>query len=245
MKNRSLFSLAAIAFTAILIATPAKAQIVWGSVSNITGDSNVATNGTYFDAALLDTNTALGASGTVGVSDFVAINGVEFNTIGGQNTGNDAAGDISIVSGRNPFTGANSPSGDAAYNTLVNHAEYTQNGTQTLTLHNLTIGDTYQVQVWSAAIGQGAFITDLAGTNSPSLNAKTGQFVVGTFTATATSFVVTSVNDSTSVNGVDMLNAISVFNEGVASVPEPSSYVLLLSGVLALAFFQFRRSANL
>lgn len=247
MKKQTYFSVALIALTAILVSTtPTHAQILWGSATNISTDTDVLTNGTYFDAALLDTNVALGAgvAGSAGVSNFLTVNGVSFNTIGGQNVGSDPTGDIAMNSGRNPFTGSNSPSGSAAYNTLVTHTQYTQNAAQTVTLHNLTIGDTYQVEVWSSAKGSPAFITDLSGTNSVSLKASTGQYAVGTFTATASSFVITATNDPTSVNGVDMLNAISVFDQGVVAVPEPSTYALLFAGLLTLGFVQSRRQKN-
>jgi len=243
MKKQTYFSVGMIALTAILISTiPTKAQILWGSATNISTDTDVLTNGTYFDAALLDTNFALGAGAvsSPGVSNFLTVNGVSFNTIGGQNVGSDPSGDISINSGRNPFTGANSPSGSASYNTLVTHAEYSQNSTQTISLAHLTIGDTYQVEVWSSAKGQPAFVTDLNGANTVSLSSTTGQYAVGTFTAAASTFSFTSVNDATSVNGVDMLNAISL-RDITAAVPEPSTYALLFAGLLTLGFVQSRR----
>lgn len=237
MKTQNFLSLAAIALTAMLISTPAKGQIVWGSAATIASDSDVATNGTYFDAALLQDGANSGAPLTV--------NGVVFNIIPHGNVASDPSGDISLNSSRNPFSGGDSPSGTSAYNTLVSEPEYGQNNSQTLTLNNLTIGDTYQVEVWSAAIGSSAFVTDLSGTNSPSLNAKTGQFVIGTFTATASTFSFTASNDATSVNGVNMLNAISVFNEGEQeTVPEPSTYALLLGSVAALVFIRSRQPAR-
>jgi hypothetical protein len=247
MKKQTYFSVATIALTAILVSTtPTHAQILWGSAKNVITDTDVLTNGTYFDADVLDTNVAfgVGATGSAGLSDFLTINGVAFNTIGGQNVGADPSGDISINSGRNPFTGANSPSGSAAYNTLIGHEEYAQNGPQTITLNHLTIGDTYQIQVWSAALGDPAFVTDLSGLNTVSLTASTGQYAVGTFLATTATLAFTATNDATSINGVDMLNAVSVFNEGVLSAPEPSTYALLLAGLLTLGIIQSRRQKS-
>lgn len=237
MKNLSFLSLALVATSAILITTPAKAQILWGAVQNVSTDTDVATNGTYFDAALLQD----GADG----GNPLTVNGVVFNIISHGNIGHDASGDITLTSSRNPFVGGNAPGASSAYDILLNAAEYGQNQTQTIQLKNLTIGDTYQVEIWSAAIGKGAFVTDLSGTNSVALSANTGQFVIGTFTADATSFSFTSINDASSVNKVDMLNAVSIFDEGVLSVPEPSSYALLLSGAVALFFVGFRRKALL
>ena len=250
MKNRSFFSIAAVAFTAILIATPANAQILWGTVSNVSTDTDVATNGTYFDAALFQDGANSGNP--------VTVNGVVFNIIAHGNALDSdhfapgsvnppagyTGGYITLSSSRNPFVGGTAPGASSAYDTLLSAAEYGQNQTQTIKLSNLTVGDTYQVEIWSSAIGKGGYITDLSGTNSVALNANTGQFVIGTFTADATTFSFTSNFDASSANKVNMLNAISVFDEGVISVPEPSSYALLLSGVLALFFLRFRRNAN-
>jgi hypothetical protein len=102
----------------------------------------------------------------------------------------------------------------------------------------LTIGNTYQVEVWSADITQGAFITDLSGSNSVSLNPNIGQYAVGTFTATATTLQFNAQGDGTST--ISMLNAISV-RDITAAVPEPSTYALLFAGLLALGFVQSRR----
>jgi hypothetical protein len=244
MKKQTYLSMAMMALTAILIsATPAHAQILWGSAINVVGDSDVLANGTYFDAALFANNFTLGAGGSnsPGVNNFLTVNGVSFNTVGGQNVGSDLSGDVTLNSSRNPFTGANSLSGGTSYNTLIVNGEYSQNLAQTVTLSNLTVGDTYQVEVWSAAIGQPAFVTDLSGTNTVSLSATKGQYAVGTFVAGATgTLTFNASNDSTSVNGVDMLNAISI-RDITSAVPEPSTYALLFAGLLVFGVISSRR----
>lgn len=178
-------------------------SITWGTPQNISSDSDVLTNGTYFDAAL----TPQGANG----GSPLTVNGVAFNIIANGNVNClDPSGDIELSSRRNPYSGGNSPSGSAAYNTLVAHTEYGQNDSQTVTLNNLTVGDTYQVQVWSASIGVGSYVTDVVSGNTAVLNDTTGQFVTGTFTAAATSLTFTTPNDPSSTSGVEMLNAVSV-----------------------------------
>ena len=186
-------------------ATPG--QITWGAATNIAGDSNVATNGTYVDAAVTN-NTVNGGTP-------VTVNGTAFNIIASGNlNASDPSGIITLTSSRNLFTGGNSPSGGANYNLMVSKSEYGQNGSQTVTLHSLTIGEKYQLQVWSAAIGQGAYLTDLSGANNVTLNANTGQFVTGTFTASAATLSFTATNNAASVNGVHLLNAVALRDLG-------------------------------
>ena len=178
-------------------------QIQWGAATNVATDTDVATNGTYVDAAL----TQDGANGGLALT----VNGVVFSIIahGNVNVG-DPSGDITLSSSRNPLTGGNSPSGSANYNKLVSSTEYGQNNSQTVTLKNLTIGQNYQVQVWSAAIGKGNYLTNVTSGNVVTLSANTGQYSIGSFTAAATSLSFTAPNNAGSVNGVNMLNAVSL-----------------------------------
>ena len=186
--------------------TATQGQIVWGAPTNIATDSDVRTNGTYFDAAL----APQGANGGSALTIDAAL-GVTFNIIAVGNVNvSDPSGDITLSSDRNPYTGGDSPSGSANYNVLVGNTEYAQDASQTVTLNHLTIGHTYQIQVWSAAIGMGDFLTNLNGSNGITLNANTGQYAVGTVTATASTVSFTATNNADSENGVSMLNAISV-----------------------------------
>lgn len=222
VKKLNFLRLATIALTAMLIATPAKAQqMVWGTATNTSAAGDVATNGTYFDAALLQDPTPVPSmAGTTGNGGKpLTVNGVVFNIIAHGNVATDSCGDITLTSNRNPLT-AGAVNSD--YDTLLTDNEYAQNTTQTIKLSNLTIGNTYQVQVWSVAVGGGAFVTDLNGSNTVALNANPGQFAIGTFTATATTFSFTAVNDAASVNKVNILNAISVFDEGAKPAAPPA-----------------------
>ena len=186
--------------------TATQGQIVWGAPTNITTDSDVLTNGSYFDAAL----TPPGANGNTPLTINSAL-GVTFNIIASGNVNvSDPSGDITLSSSRNPYTGGNSPSGSANYNILVGHTEYAQNTSQTVSLNHLTVGHTYQIQVWSAAIGKGNYLTNLNASNGITLSANTGQYAVGTVTAAASSVSFTATNNTSSLNGVSMLNAISV-----------------------------------
>jgi len=114
------------------------APIKWGAAQNMVGDSDIANTGVYFDAV-----TCFGSALTV--------NGVAFNSLGsGGNPRFD--GKISVTFGdavadySAPFsTGAPS---SANYSNLVNTGAYGELS-NTVTLSNLTVGDTYQIQSWS------------------------------------------------------------------------------------------------
>ncbi len=186
--------------------TGGSSQIQWGAPTNIIKNSDVLTNGAYFDAAL----TPSGANGGSPLTINAAL-GVTFNIIATGNVNvTDPSGDIALSSSRNPYTGGNSPSGNADYNVLVGHTEYAQNVSQTVTLNHLTVGHTYQVQIWSASIGMGNYLTDLHASNGITLNANTGQYAVGTVTAATSAVSFTATNNTSSLNGVSMINAISV-----------------------------------
>ena len=195
--------------TPISPSTPSSTAIQWGTATNITTDTDVATNGTYVDAALLDTEANLGASS---LNNFLTVNGVSFNIVAnGTSDATDPSGDIELTSSRTVTSaGGDSPSGSAAYNTLVTHLEYASGTTtQTVTLNNLTVGHTYQVQIWSAYISGGTRPLDLSGTDgtdSITLEPGTGQFSIGTFTASATSLTFTATPTGTD----GMLNAVSL-----------------------------------
>ncbi len=78
-----------------------------------------------------------------------------------------------------------------------------------MTLNHLTVGHTYQVQIWSAYIEGGTRPLDLSGTSgtdSVTLEPGTGQFSIGTFTASATTLSFTATPTGTD----GMLNAVSL-----------------------------------
>jgi len=237
VKPQTYFSGALITLAAILVsAIPTQAQILWDSPQNVSNDSNVLTTGTYFDAALL----LAGANG----GNPLTVNGVAFNIIANGTTDvTDSSGDIELTSQRNPAAGVGSPdlTATAAYNTLLTSPVYSIGPVQTLTLNNLTVGDTYQVEVWSATGRTGSFLTDFSGSSPVTLNSNTEQYAVGTFIATGSTFSFTASAGVGSQADASIFNAVSVFEEGTQSVPEPSTYMLLVAGFLTLGVIQSRR----
>ncbi len=243
MKTHTYFSGALITLAAILVSTiPTQAQILWGSPQDVSNDSNVLTTGTYVDAALLQA----GANG----GNPLTVNGVAFNIIAnGTSDVTDSSGDIELTSPRNAAAGVDSPdpTASAAYNSLLTSPEYSIGSVQTLTLNNLTVGDTYQVEVWSATGRAGTFITDFSGVTPVALNSNTEQYAVGTFIATDSTFSFTATAGAGSQASASIFNAVSVFNEGegvTQSVPEPSIYMLLAAGFLTLGVIQYHRQKN-
>jgi hypothetical protein len=150
-----------------LAATASATPIAWGTPVNISGASDVSHSGTFVDGIEgWSGNTTL----TIGDATFhqPSVNAGTYST---------PSGDIALTFGSSFQYGSfNSASSD--YNALVN--ENGNNG-GTATLSGLTAGLTYQVEVWAATVGYSATTTL---DNSTTLDAGTGQFVLGTFTAT-------------------------------------------------------------
>jgi len=116
----------------------------------------------------------------------------------------------------------------------------------TLTLNSLTVGYTYQLEIWTnrsnTANAQG--FTATAG-NSVVLDSNTtdaiggvGQFVLGSFTADATSQAITFTP-----NGAGLVD-FSAFQLRTTAVPEPSAIALLIAGGVGLLLARRRSMRN-
>ena len=173
-----------------LSATPSRA-IAWGGATRITGDTNLLTNGTYFDALIPDTGAAA-----------LTVNGMAFNVASSQ--GGNAYGDGVITFNGNGlgdygYAGSFPVGGDASTNfaLLMDDGgvyQYGGNGSGTVTISGLTVGASYQVQVFNYAPGIGDLgLTTLSGSPPVTLAVRVfdggtntySQFATGTFTAEA------------------------------------------------------------
>ena len=139
----------------------ATSSIAWVGPTGITGDANLSTNGTYVDAIIPNTGaTNLTVDGVA----FHAAANLRFNAYGdgvitfsGTNLNNYASpGDFPVGGGAS-----------SAFATLMDEGgvfQYGGGGSGTVTISGLTVGDTYQVQVFNYAPGTGdAGLTTMSG----------------------------------------------------------------------------------
>jgi hypothetical protein len=193
------------------------ATIVWSGATTIVGDSDISTTGTLLYAARYYAST--------GVS--LTINGVTFtdpgsNVTWGGPTQNTGAAPLGLTGDYKEFLQRDS------------YASSSNSSTGTLTLNDLTPMQQYMVQIWSNDSRSGALnqlVTFTAG-NAVSLDRNTtgtsgyGQWVIGTFTADATTQSITvsnSLNQGLALNGLQ-----------VRTIPEPSATLLGGLGMLML-----------
>jgi hypothetical protein len=221
------------------------ATIIWDTATTISGDSDVSTTGTLERAYNFDRpadnlspvvngvtfsafNVANGAAGPVTVG----------STTVSSTTGFFASGTLGSVS--SPFSALS-----AGYQNLLKTAAFEQTAASswTLTLNGLTNGSEYLFQGWvnasSVASGLSTASTTVTSGNAVTLDANVGnveggvgQFVTGTFTADATSQVIT-FSGSTG-------NPVNAFQ--LRAIPEPSSIALfVMAGGVGLLFASRRR----
>ena len=163
--------------------TLATSSIIWNNPAAIAGDADVTTTGAVVYAYCWS-----------GIS--TTVNGVSFT--GTTSTGG-AGTDVTLSSGLgNNFTSFGSSPGSTAYQNMLAGGDYNNGGTDTVTLNHLTVGDVYVAQFW---VGDWRNINSVrsetikgsASDNiTPTLNYQvgssgSGSFVIGRFTAAATS----------------------------------------------------------
>jgi hypothetical protein len=226
IMKKSLLSVTAVIGLACLGSSHA-ATVVWGAAQNITGDSDVANNGT-FDRAYIFGNIPW------------TVNGVDFTAF----TGN-ASGDTMSFPNQDAGFGDGVPESSygalsTAYRNLLWYGAWVYpSDTATITLNNLTIGYTYQVQIFANDSRTAGFGRSMALTGSSTvLDYNTaeavggvGQFAIGTFTANSTSQVL-GFSSSTQT---PQLNGLSL-----RVVPEPSG-VAMTMGAAGLFLLRRRR----
>ncbi|MEI6078203.1 MAG: hypothetical protein WCS94_21665, partial [Verrucomicrobiota bacterium] len=193
--------LAAVVITGLLLlgASARAAPITWGSVTTVAGNSDVSTTGNLVYAERAGSATTL------------SITGVSFTAPGTYVTGWGAS-----------QTGIGSPSGITGdYAALLDGDCYQDS---TLTLNGLTAGHDYLVQFWcnDARGGAANQLVTLTAGNAVVLNRNTGsgygQWVTGTFTANATTQIVTVAstagNQGIALNGVQVRDVTGIILNG-------------------------------
>ncbi|MCX6878319.1 MAG: Ig-like domain-containing protein, partial [Verrucomicrobia bacterium] len=157
--------------------------VAWGPATTVTSDTDVATNGVLQYAEHWG-----GSDGT--------INGVAFTAAGVNVTKSDGAGATQTVSW-------SQGSLSATYYNLLRGNWYGA-GNASVFLNNLTSGHLYQVQMWSVDKRYETSQTETyAGSPAVSPSIGTGQYAIGTFTASDTTQVI-------GVSGQGVINAVVV-----------------------------------
>jgi hypothetical protein len=225
--------LPAIATAVFGFALQSQAQnITWGAAQNMVGDAdvNVPANGILYDAVSF--TSLYNTSGNGPAPTSLTVNGVTFNSFSSvtgtesgtlhddgliQITNGDGEGDYS-----SPNFSTRSPS-SLNYSELVSSGAFGESS-GTVTLEALTVGDTYQVESWSFYSGDSATATTTySGATPVSLLNQTGQYAIGTFTATSPAETYTFSKSG----GHNFMNAVDVFQ----TVPEPATFGMLAGGL--------------
>ena len=158
-------------------------QITWSQATNVSGDSDVATNGT-----LLYAEHWAGVDATV--------NGVTFAAAQSKVVGAPGSSYETLT----PSNGYPQGALSTAYWNILRGKWY--NAVGTVTLKALKPGHTYLVQVWASDPRYGSSQVETI-SDGLSLSIKVGQYALGTFTADAATKVI-------NVGGDGVLNAFQV-----------------------------------
>ena len=207
--------------------TAAAQNIAWGPATGITGDANLQTGGTYYDALLPNTSA----------SSALTADGITFNvdsTVSGTGAG-DGIISYQVTSGslnNYEFTTfpTTAPSSQAFSNVMTDGGTYEAGGAGagTVTISGLTAGQKYSVQVFNYANDSDAGLTTLSGStpvtlgNLPGAGGPNtyGEFSTGTFTATGST---ETFNWNGAGSGFTVLGAISVCSIAANQRPTISS----------------------
>jgi hypothetical protein len=233
------------AFAAVLLSTSLSAPaatVNWGSATNISGDTDVATNGMFVEAFALGSSTT-----TVNGATFTGVtSGFGGNTVAiGANDTLTASGSFSSFTASSasaPFSNLSS-----AYQGLLGSwAVDTSTTSMNLNLGGLTVGQIYQLQLWVnlswTPVTAPPFQDTATAGNSVILREQTndaaggtGQFAIGTFMADGTTETIGISNSQLPIiNGYELRN--------VTAVPEPTTALFGVAMMGACAVSRRRRS---
>jgi hypothetical protein len=219
--------------------------IGWSAAQDITGDSDVSTDGALVQAANITPNGMLSTTvNGVTFAPFVAASGHDISghfTLDGSLALYDGYGSINA-----PFSNLSS-----AYQTLLSTGNNgSSNSVMTLTISGLTLGDTYQFQVWindsrgtygtqGITATDGALSVHILG-DTTGVEGGTGQYALLTFVADGDE-VITFQGDPTGGTTEEAFQLRDL--TGAPTVPEGGPTMSLLAiSLMGLLFFR-RRSA--
>ena len=224
-------------------AAPTPAAMIsatWGAATTVSGDLDILTTGTLVYAYNFGGTSVAGET----------VNGVSFSPWGvAPSTSTQTVGSVTLseTPGRlQPTSSTGSiatpfSSLSTAYQGLLSNAiKADQPATMTLLLGGLTIGQTYSLQLWSSdSSGNNTTVTTVTGTATVNLDANTtdvagglGQYVIGTFTASAATMRLTLAS-----SGADnpLIDALQLRTYAPAAVPLPATLALLLAALPLMA----------
>jgi len=271
MKTTPSTSLAAVLGLAAFVTTSSvQAQnVTFGSAQTITGDSNLIDAGNTAGAVNVDAilpngnyNSPIGNNGSGNASPTsLTADGVTFNAlIPAAASISDGIFSLTAASGSFHSYGNNgggyptSGSASASFAAVLSAGGLYGSGPGVITLSAsaLTTGATYDVQIFnfsndgvneSTSFTSGGSSVTLFDNNGAGGNPATylGQFATGTFTATGANEVIDFANASGGYTPV--IGAINLVE--IAPAPEPSTYALMLGGLLGVVFgLRHRRQAS-
>ena len=120
------------------------------------------------------------------------------------------------------------------YNNVLSNCAFVLAGqTGIINLNHLTIGNEYQVEIWSSDNRNTVFTTGATQIDLPG-----SDWALGTFTAASTTQSLNFTNATRSPYGV--ITAVALRD---ISVPEPTTYAMMLGGLAILGFCVRRKLA--